>query len=359
MTVNKQQSAGGPIRWGIIGCGDVTEVKSGPAFNRVPGSSLLAVMRRDPDKLADYARRHGVPKTYASAEQLIQDPEIDAVYIATPPGSHREYALQVARANKHCCIEKPMALNHRECEDILAAFDASAGELFVAYYRRSLPRFLKIKQWLEAGRIGSVRHVSWRFTRPPSPRDLSAEYDWHTDPAVSGGGHFIDLACHGLDLFIYLLGDITSAQGVAANQQGLYPAEDAVAACWMFESGTTGSGFWNFGASARSDEAIIDGSTGSIRFSIFGDSPFVLETAAGTEVSTIEHPENIQYFHIENMVRHLNGELEHPSPGRQAHKATWVMDRILRGYQAERRDNEARPQQAEMRTETSTGQSAR
>ncbi|WP_233998711.1 Gfo/Idh/MocA family protein [Microbulbifer pacificus] len=317
------------IRWGIIGCGDVTEVKSGPAFQRVAGSALHAVMRRDREKLADYARRHGVPNAYTSAEQLIHDPNVDAVYIATPPGSHREYALQVARANKHCCIEKPMALNHRECQDILAAFEASAGELFVAYYRRSLPRFLKIRAWLEAGRIGALRHISWRFTRPPSPRDLSEEYDWHTDPAVSGGGHFVDLACHGLDLFIYLLGDITRASGVAVNQQGLYPAEDAVAACWLFENGVTGSGFWNFGASERSDEVVIDGSDGRIRFSIFGDSPFVLESAAGAEVSEIDHPENIQYFHIESMVRHLRGEGEHPSPGREAHKASWVMDQIL------------------------------
>lgn len=341
MAANKQQPTGGPIRWGIIGCGDVTEVKSGPAFNRVPGSTLLAVMRRDAEKLADYARRHGVPKTYASAEELIHDPEVDAVYIATPPGSHREYALQVARANKHCCIEKPMALNHRECEDILAAFEASAGELFVAYYRRSLPRFLKIKEWLEAGHIGAVRHISWRFTRPPSARDLSAEYDWHTDPPVSGGGHFMDLACHGLDLFIYLLGDITSAQGIATNQQGLYRAEDAVAACWMFASGATGSGFWNFGASERSDEVIIDGSAGTIRFSIFGDSPFVLESAAGSEVSEIEHPENIQYFHIENMIGHLSGNRVHPSTGREGHKVSWVMDQILSTYRGEPHAHEA------------------
>ncbi|WOX04019.1 Gfo/Idh/MocA family protein [Microbulbifer pacificus] len=322
----------GDINWGIIGCGNVTEVKSGPAFSKVPGSRLYAVMRRDREKLIDYARRHSVPKYYESAEALIHDPEVDAVYIATPPGSHRQYALQVASANKHCCIEKPMALNASECREILDAFAGKSAQLFVAYYRRSLPRFNQVKAWLDAGKIGAVRHVSWGYSRPPSERALSGEYDWHTDPQISGGGHFVDLACHGLDLFIYLLGDISAAKGIATNQQGLYPAEDAVAACWIFDSGITGSGHWNFGAGASCDDVIITGSAGSIHFSVFGSGPFVLETAAGVERADISNPENIQYFHIENMIQHLRGNLRHPSLGQDGQKASWVMDQILSGY---------------------------
>ncbi|WP_299598279.1 Gfo/Idh/MocA family oxidoreductase [uncultured Microbulbifer sp.] len=323
---------GDAINWGIIGCGDVTEVKSGPAFNKVAGSHLLAVMRRDREKLRDYAARHGVPKTYASADELIQDPEIDAIYVATPPGSHREYALKCASANKHCCLEKPMALDFDQCREIATAFEDKDAQLFVAYYRRSLPRFNRVKAWIDGGKIGTLRHINWSYSRAPSPVDLSPEYNWRTDSAVSGGGHFVDLACHGLDLFIHLAGDIRDAKGIAVNQQNLYDAEDAVSACWVFDSGATGAGFWNFGASEYADDVVIHGSRGSIRFSVFADRPLVLECEDGSEVVEIAHPENIQYFHIENMVKHLNGESRHPVAGAEGGKVSRVMDQILTDF---------------------------
>ena len=82
------------VKWGIIGCGDVTEVKSGPAFNKVKNSSLVAVMRRDGEKARDYAHRHNVPKWYSDAEALINDPDVNAVYVATPPSSHVSFRSQ-------------------------------------------------------------------------------------------------------------------------------------------------------------------------------------------------------------------------------------------------------------------------
>jgi hypothetical protein len=110
------------VRWGIIGCGNVTEVKSGPAFNKVEGFSLEMVMRRDAAKAEDYARRHQVPRWTADADQLINDPSIDAVYIATPPSSHLSYALKVAAAGKPAYVEKPMAMSHAECVAMTDAF---------------------------------------------------------------------------------------------------------------------------------------------------------------------------------------------------------------------------------------------
>jgi predicted dehydrogenase len=102
------------VRWGIIGCGDVTELKSGPAFQLVPNSTLVAVMRRDGAAAEDYASRHGVEKWYDNADQLIQDKDVDAVYIATPPGAHHDYGLSVCEAGKPAYIEKPMARTHAE-----------------------------------------------------------------------------------------------------------------------------------------------------------------------------------------------------------------------------------------------------
>jgi 1,5-anhydro-D-fructose reductase (1,5-anhydro-D-mannitol-forming) len=317
------------IRWGIIGCGDVTERKSGPAYQKADGFALHAVMRRDAAKAADYAQRHNVPKYYADADQLINDPEIDAVYIATPPDTHKYYALKVAEAGKPCCIEKPMAPSHAECVDICNAFEAKGLPLFVAYYRRSLPRFLQVKSWIEEGKIGTVRHVNWHLSRTPSPVDVSGEYNWRTDAKVARAGYFDDLASHGLDLFAYLFGDFTAVAGSSLNQQQLYTAKDAVAASWLHESGVTGTGSWNFGSFEKADSVTVIGSEGKIEFAIFDDAPLVLTTAQERIELEIEHPENIQLYHVKNMREHLLGTAQHPSTGRTGAHTSWVMDNMI------------------------------
>ena len=108
------------INWGIIGCGDVTEIKSGPAFNKVPNSSLVAVMRRDAAKAADYAERHEIANWYNDAAKLINDPKVNAIYIATPPDSHEAYALAAMNAGKPVYVEKPMALNYAAAKNMAA-----------------------------------------------------------------------------------------------------------------------------------------------------------------------------------------------------------------------------------------------
>lgn len=320
-----------PIRWGIIGCGDVTEVKSGPAFYKTKHSQLAAVMRRDTAKAHDYAKRHSVATVHASAEALIHDPNIDAIYIATPPASHLQYALEVAVAGKPCCVEKPMALNNKQCETMVEAFNEAQLPLFVAYYRRTLPRFLKVKQWLDEQAIGDVRHISWNFRKPPSDTDKAKQANWRTQPDQAGGGYFVDLASHGLDLFDFLLGPIHKVNGFAANQQQLYQAEDAVTAAWQFKNGVTGSGYWNFGARTRLDEVEIIGSAGEIRFAIFEDKPVTLMNEQGETTETLAHPEHIQTYHVEAMNEHLLGTSTHPSLGESAARANWVMDKILSG----------------------------
>mgnify|MGYP001762268724 CR=1 FL=1 len=317
------------VRWGIIGCGNVTELKSGPAFNKVGNSTLVAVMRRDATKAEDYAKRHSVPRWYSEALQLINDPEVDAVYIATPPDSHKYYALQVAAAGKICCVEKPMALNAAECQEIIRAFEQKNLPLYVSYYRRSLPRFLQIKAWLDLQLIGEPRQVQWNFCRSPNTADLAGHYNWRTDPAKAGGGYFIDLASHGLDLLLYLLGDVADVRGFSQNQQKLYAAEDAVSAVWQFQSGCLGCGFWNFGAAERQDQVVIYGSKGRIEFSVFENQPVSLFTADQQLSLDIAHPENIQFYHIQAMVDDLLHGRGHPSTGTTAARASWMMEQIL------------------------------
>ncbi len=317
------------IRWGIIGCGDVTERKSGPAYQKTEGFELYAVMRRDADKAADYAKRHNVPKFYSDADALINDPEVDAVYIATPPDTHKLYALKVAQAGKPCCIEKPMAPSYDECVAICEAFEKKQLPLFVAYYRRSLPRFLQVKLWIDEGKIGEVRHVNWHLSKTPSPVDLSGEYNWRTDAKIAKAGYFDDLASHGLDLFVYLFGNAKKVSGNSLNQQGLYSADDAVAASWVHESGVTGTGSWNFGSFERADSVTIIGSEGKIEFAVFDDVPLVLTIANNREELEIPHPENIQLYHVKNIHEHLRGNDQHPSTGLTGAHTSWIMDSMM------------------------------
>ncbi|MFT4928916.1 MAG: 1,5-anhydro-D-fructose reductase (1,5-anhydro-D-mannitol-forming) [Phenylobacterium sp.] len=317
------------IRWGIIGCGNVTELKSGPAYQKTAGFELAAVMRRDRAKAEDYATRHGVSAFYSDADDIINNDDIDAVYIATPPDSHMYYALKVAQAGKPCCIEKPMAPNYQQCVAIEQAFKAKNLPLFVAYYRRSLPRFNQVKTWLDQGDIGEVRHINWRLTKPPQAIDLTGDYNWRTDSTIAPGGYFDDLASHGLDLFTYLLGNIETVKGLSTNQQGLYGAKDAITAVWQHQSGATGSGCWNFGCEVRQDHVEILGSKGKITFSIFDHLPLVLSNKASEKELFIEHPENIQLHHVEDMRDALLGNKVHPSSGLSGSHTSWVMDQVL------------------------------
>ncbi|WP_445957013.1 Gfo/Idh/MocA family protein [Yeosuana sp.] len=317
------------IHWGIIGVGDVCEKKSGPAYQKTDGFCLKAVMRRDLDKARDFAKRHGVDTYYNDADDLINDPEIDAIYIATPPNSHLEYALKVAEAGKICCVEKPMAVNYQECQTMFDAFNEKNIPLFVAYYRRSLPRFQQIKKWIDTNEIGDVRHIHWSLSKPANDIDLSKNYNWRTDKNIAQGGYFDDLASHGLDFFHYILGEFDSVNGESSNQQQLYSAKDALSASWIHKTGVTGSAFWNFGSWERQDKVEIIGSKGSIKFSIFDENPIQLITPKETISLNIEHPENIQLYHVKAMKNHLDGIKEHPSTGETALHTAWIMDNIL------------------------------
>lgn len=319
-----------PIRWGIIGCGAVTEIKSGPAYQKTAGCELTAVMRRSHEKVQDYAKRHKVSAFYTNADDIINNQDIDAIYIATPPDSHKHYALQVAKAGKPCCIEKPLAPSYQDSQDIVEAFKKADQPLFVAYYRRSLPRFNQIKQLIESGEIGIIRHISWHLSKPANDMDLSKQYNWRTDSNIAAGGYFDDLASHGLDLFAYLLGDFDSVQGIGLNQQGLYSARDAISACWCHQSGVTGVGSWNFGCSRRQDRVEIIGSEGQVTFSVFDEQPVrVLREGEEEKIFFMENPENIQLYHVSNMQVHLAGGAVHPSTGVSALHTSWVMDKIL------------------------------
>lgn len=325
------------IRWGIIGCGDVTEVKSGPGFQKAKGSKLIAVMRRDHEKAADYAKRHNVPRWYKDADDLINDPDVDAVYIATPPDSHNHYTQRVATVGKPIYVEKPMARCFSECQEMVQICQQNNIPLFTAYYRRSLALFLRVKELLQTNRIGNVCFVNILLYQPPLNADYKPEeLPWRVLPYISGGGYFVDLASHTLDLLDFLFGPICDVSGFAANQANLYPAEDIVSASFKFESGILGSGIWCFSAKQQVDNVEIVGNLGKILFSTFLDHPLTLITEEGEYSWTFDRPQHIQQPHIQSIVNELNGIGKCPSNGTSAARTNWVIDQILKEWREQR-----------------------
>ena len=320
------------VRWGIIGCGDVTEVKSGPAFNKVSGSRLVAVMRRNAEKASDYAQRHQVPKWYSDADELINDPDVNAVYVATPPNAHEVYTIRSLEAGKPVYVEKPMAKNTAECQKMVEKSEEKGIPLFVAYYRRALPYFLKVKELVDSGIIGDVKLVNMRLFWPPKPGEQDGNAGWRVDPAISGGGHFHDLASHQFDYLEFLLGPVKRAVGIGINQSSLYTADDAISASFTFESGIIGSGLWCFTVPDSKEEefAEITGSKGRLTFSFFSNNKIRIETEDKSEEYEIPHPQHVQQPLIEQVVNELLGNGQCSSTGKTGLRATWIMDSILR-----------------------------
>ena len=302
-------------------------------MNIVDDSRLVAVMRRNEALAKDYAHRHGVPKCYSDADSLIQDPEVNAVYIATPPNAHKDLTLRVAAAGKPVYVEKPMARSYQECQEMIAACDEANVPLNVAYYRRALPHFTKIKKLIESGVIGEVRHVRIELNQGLVPQVVGElDNNWRVDPEIAGGGYFYDLASHQLDLLDWILGPIGAATGFVANQAGQYAAEDMVSAAFQFTSGVQGAGSWCFstGKESEKDETTIVGSEGHITYETFGAGRFVLSTDAnGAETFDFDLPDHIQRGLIEAVVAALLGRGTSPSTGASAARTNRVMDEIF------------------------------
>ncbi len=326
------------VRWGILGCGDVTEVKSGPALQKARGSALVAVMRRDGAKAADYARRHGVARWHDDARALVDDPEVDAVYVATPPGAHVEGALLAAAAGKPCYVEKPFARSTAECDTILAAFRDARAPVFVAFYRRMLPRFRQVAELLDAAALGRLTGVSARFACPPPHLDSVKNPPWRLDAANAGGGLFLDLGSHALDLLDHLLGPLGNVQGHAAAVATPLPVEDAVAMSFTTEGGVPGVASWNFASALPADEIVLSGTAGRLVFSVFGDEPVRLETRGGLQTFERPNPPHVQQPLIQAVVDALLGRGECPSTGESARRTSAVMDAVLDRYYGGRAD---------------------
>ena len=324
------------IVWGVIGAGSVCELKSMPAMNIIPGSRVKTVMRRNEKACEDFARRHHIPFWTNQADSLFKDPEINAIYIATPPDTHAYYTIKAAEAGKMVYVEKPMARNYSECLDMISACKKANVPLFVAYYRRALPHFLRIKELIENKYVGTLQSVDIIFNRSlRDPEKNDASKIWRLDPKISGGGHFHDLASHQLDLLDFFFGPALSVSGTAENRSGYYKVADSVQAKIVFKDQVTATGMWNFACSQEdvTDEIHIHGSEGKISFSTFAHSKIIgYSTQQGNINEVYQLPKHIQEYLIRTIVSQFQGISTCPSTGESASRTSKVMDIICNNH---------------------------
>ncbi|MDR0961152.1 MAG: Gfo/Idh/MocA family oxidoreductase [Mediterranea sp.] len=320
------------INWGFIGCGDVTLHKSGPAFRMIKDSDVVAVMSRNIDKAKTYAEEHAIARWYDDALDLINDEEVNAVYIATPPSSHTTYAIMAMKAGKPVYIEKPMAVSYEECCRINRIAEETGVKCFVAYYRRYQPYFIKVKELVKQEAIGKIISVQICYAQPPAPEDYNrANLPWRVQPDIAGGGYFYDMAPHQIDILQDMLGFILDANGCTANRGALYDVEDTVSACFRFENGVVGSGLWSFVSpeTAREDHIDLIGSKGILSFSTFSYTPIVLQTEQGRQEFAIERPNPVQLPLIQAVTDDLRGGEPCSCDAISATTTNWVLDKIL------------------------------
>ncbi|MEP5153486.1 Gfo/Idh/MocA family oxidoreductase [Planktotalea sp.] len=320
----KQDSA---VHWGILGCGEVTEVKSGPALQKAPRSQLVSVMRRDGDKAADYAKRHNVARWTDDVDTLLADPEINAIYIATPPNSHADYAIRALKAGKNVLLEKPIALNSEECNSIEAALRETGGKLCVAYYRRALPRFEKLREIVEDGTIGKVNLIEVRQFKQASN---APNQSWKTDPKVGGGGNFVDMQTHTLDWLTYLFGKPAKVQGLKKNTSGLYAAEDFVSYLFDYETFTV-SGLCSYAATRDEEAVIIHGEKGSASMGFFRPSDITLTVDGVEQIIALPDPAHVHQPFVERVIEYFLDDTPNPCSAEAGRLSTELVEDIFAG----------------------------
>jgi len=306
--------SGKTLGWGLVGCGDIARKRVAPALRDLPRCELVAVARAREELAEGFAREFGARRWYGDAGALLRDPEVEAVYVATPVDLHAPQTIAAAEAGRHVLCEKPMALSSAQCRAMIDACRANGVRLGVAYYRRFYPALRRLKQILEAGEIGRVGLV------------LIQAFEWHTIPEGSerswfyrkdraGGGPLMDFGCHRIEVLLNLLGPAQEALGLSANAFFQREVEDTVSACFRFRSGPIGVLAVSLAVREPRDTLDVYGSEGSVHIAVLNEGTLRVRGPGASEAGerSEKHPPhaNLHQPRIEDFSR---AELEGRAP---------------------------------------------
>ena len=296
------------LNWAIIGCGDVTEVKSGPGLYKSKHSNLLGVYNRTYSKANDFAIRHKVANVYKDIEDLFTDSNIDAVYIATPPNTHFKYTIMALNAGKIPYIEKPFVLDFSEAKAIKELSIEKNIMPYVAFYRRGLDKFIKIKEIIDSGIIGEIRVVNiTQFMMVDEEEKNENTRPWRVIPEISGGGKFLDVGTHVLDCLIWFFGEMEFMDGIITNRGKFYNTDDTVMTTFKFKNGIVGTGTWCFVADRHFNEVQIVGSKGNITYDGLSCKNLYLTTNNKTIELKFNVPEHISMPYQQSVINEILG----------------------------------------------------
>ena len=319
------------IRWALIGCGDIARRRVAPALSDLPGCELVAVSRVRSELAEAFAREFRARKWYADWQELLRDPEIDAVYIATPVYVHAAQAIAAAEAGKHVLCEKPMAMNVGECDRMIAACRANHVRLGVAYYRHFYPLIERIKNVLESSEIGEVVlaqiNVFGRFNpQPGQPRD------WLMKKALAGGGPMFDVGSHRIEILLNLFGPVRRIASLGANVVFDREVEDTAIASFQFERGTLGVLTVTHAANEPQDTLDVFGVSGSVHVEALNDGRMTVKTASGARVESHPSASNAHQPLIEDFVEAVFEDREPGVSGEIGRRVAEIEEEIGKGF---------------------------
>lgn len=323
-----------PIRWAVVGCGDIANKSVAPAINAGPDSALVTFFSHTHERARQMCDDHGAERATSDLSEVTEAADIDAVYISSPVHRHAPETLAALRGGKHVIVEKPMALTVADCEEMIAAAEEAGVRLAVAYYRRFFPRSRRIRALIDDGAIG--RPVVCEITicsRPTITRD-NPKY-WRLLPEKAGGGALMDVGSHRLDLACYFLGDPVEVCGFAdaLDREDMQVPDLESLVCRM-ESGAHVHCTASWAIGERADDLLIRGTEGAVEARPYDGGPLLLHRGGQTETLEVADPaDNWHSPLIDDFARALVEGREPEFPARDGLQASRIMQGCYRSSQ--------------------------
>jgi predicted dehydrogenase len=285
-------------------------------------------MRRDRAAARRFADRHAIPFATDQAAEVVRHPEVDVVYVATPPAAHLPHVLAAAEARKPVVCEKPLATSTAEAWRMICACEEAGVELFAAYTYRFWPSVRKMAELIGEGRIGAPLQASLEMARKVAARGEGGF--WRETPEISGGGLFVDVGAHRLDVLVFLLGGVRKAHGVTGFPVAAIRTEQTLALCAEFESGATLAALADYISGRQADRLRIIGTEGELEMNHLHTASFVLCTPAGEERFAFEAPAAPHVGLVRHVEAVLAGKASNASSGRDALHTERLLDAACR-----------------------------